>query len=669
MATSPTQIENDSTPKMSYRTQREFEMRSTKFPKDVDAAIAKWLEEQIKVRRKQLERRHKNLVPEWRRLAEGKPKEEKKSWPFENCANLVHQLIGEANDDLAARVMGVVWATAPIALFRYFTKSGNEHDAETNSRKSKLLEQAMDYFAYDPNELDLWNKENIWFSTGANIGTSWLCVVPEQRTEAVYIGYEEKKGSKFEDATLYEGPKVLNLRDEDVLYDPDADTPEDSDFLSKRGTLRRRDLQEREFKGLYKKGSVSQILGHPDRYGPDETQRKASKSKGVVQVEERVLAEWDIEECYFSWYHNKKKFKLIAWFHVGTKTVLNQVFNFIPDNQLPLVRTRLSSGEKGMNGRGLADMGRDAQEEVSTAKNQRTDAITWGILGLNRISPQNKNIDKNFKIFPGAAMPFGKDDFEHFSVGEPAMSGLSLQNEEGMIRQARERFGIGPAVAGDGAGKQMDKKGHYGSMGTLAVMQDSNTRVAHRTSDFRHSHVKLVSLLTDFYGFMGLGRKGSIFGLDDKLLSEALADHLERRVRIPIRAATASANREVTKQNELLLNAALGAYIKETSTMYQAAMNAQLPPLYKKWLTGIIKARTRLMQQIIRDFQLSDQPEEFVPNVEFEGDAERQKERQTNAQEKGIDPGVIEMAKKFRGVGAGAVPGRPPGMAEPSSGL
>ena len=452
------------------------------------------------------------------------------------------------------------------------------------------------------------------------------------------------------------------------MYDPECDTPEDSDFLSRRVTLTRRQLQEREFKGLYQKGSVAKILSHPDRYGPSENIRKADKGKGTGDAsEEKVLAEWDIEECYFYWYHNHKKFRLIAWFHYETKTMMNQVFNFIPENQIPLIRTRLSSGEKGMNGTGYASMLKYSQEEISTAKNQRTDSITWGMLGLNRLSPQNKNIDRNMKIYPGASLPFGKDEFEHLDVASPAMATLSMENEAAMIQQARERAGVGPAVAGQGAGGMMGKgrNAQYGSMGTLAVMQDSNTRVAHRTSDFRHAHVKLFGLLTDMYGAMGLGRKGSLFGLDDRLLNEALQDYLERRVKIPIRAATASANKEVTKQNELLLNQATMLYVKEASTMIQAVQNAQAPPFYKKWLTSIIKSRTRLMQQIVRDFNITDQPEEYIPEVEFE----EEKQGAPNAQAQGgVDPRVIEMAQRARQSGGVPVPGGAPGMGEPAGG-
>src|ERR1700675_1811473 len=400
-------------PKLSYRATRDFEMRSTSFGASVDEEIKKWVWEQLDVRGKQLENRHKHKVPEWRRLASGKPREENKSWPFENCSNLVHPIIGESSDELSARVLQLVWAVAPVIKYSYFTKVGDSSAAHDNSTKARLLEQFIDYVAYEPRELDLYRVENLWFHDSTDIGTAWVCAAPEKRVEAVHIGYDSVGGrNKFEESVLYEGPKVLNLRDEDVLYDPDANTPEDSVFLSRKVPLNRRDLQERVFFGHYRKADVEKILGRPDRYGPGEVRKRENSKKGVVATEDRILAEWDISECYFYWYVGKKKYRLIAWFHKETKTMLNQVFNFIPENQIPLVRTRLSLGESGMNGRGFADMGSNFQDEISTAKNQRNDATTWMMLGINTISPQNRNIDKNMKVFPGATLPFGNGEFE-----------------------------------------------------------------------------------------------------------------------------------------------------------------------------------------------------------------------------------------------------------------
>ena len=599
-------------PSVSERKPRVFEPRTITFPASTQTAIKEWLDKQITSYLERNRRLHEVEVPKRRRIVDGKPKEKNKSWPFPNASNLVHPLAGEAVDDLAARVLQLIWLTAPLVIYRYLMASADDKEAELYSAKAKLLETFFDYVAFDPKELDLYTRENKWFVDAAGLGKAWACVAPEQRMEAVWIGYKNDPDGDFENKSLYDGPKVINLRFEDILTDPDVEVFEENDPIVRRCTLKKRKLQERTFKGFFLAEPAKEVLDNPDRYGPSQVRRRENQEKGVNDSQDTTLAEWDIYECYFSWYHNKKKFRLIAWYHLHSKTMLNCVYNFVPENQVPIIETRIS-----VDGKGMAELLEGAQEEVSTAKNNRNNAILFGILGINRISPQNKNIDRNFTLWPGISLPFGAGEFEHFEVANPAMSAISLQNEEAMIKMAQERVGVGPAVAGSGTGGT-NKKGQYGSMGTLAVMQDSNTRASHRQSDFRHSHVRLASLLTDFYGFLGLGTKGALFGLDDKKLQEALDDYVSRRVRIPMRPSTASVNKEVTKQNEIMLNQAVSAYIKETSQQMQALADPRTPPEYKKWLVKVIKAKTRLMQQIVRDFQLSDQPQEFVPDIEPE---------------------------------------------------
>lgn len=647
MATAPT---------ITEKPALKFEPRSIAFPKEVQEEINKWLHTNIESLIKRNQNLHEVKVPIWRRIKDGRPREAKKSWPFPNCSNLVHQLVGEACDDLAARVLQLIWATAPLMYFKYFGKAADEEAAAHNSLKAKTLETFIDYVATDPRELALYPRENQWFMDSAALGKAWVCVVPEQRMEAVYAGYSDtKKASEFDEKVLYEGPKVVNLRYEDILVE-DGDIPfEENDPIVRRCTLGKRKLRERAFKGFFKEEETKKILEKPDRYGASNVKKRENQKKGIQENQDSTLAEWDIYECYFSWYHNKKKFRLIAWHHQHTNITANCVYNFIPDNQVPIIETRLTE-----DGRGYAEIGGDAQEEVSTAKNQRNDAITFGILGVNTIDPQNRNVDRNFTITPGMFIPAASGTFDHHEMANPAMAGLSLQNEAAMIQQAKERFGIGPAVSGMGAGSS-NKKGQFGSMGTIAVMQDSNTRSAHRQSDFRYAHIKLGGVYTDFYGFLGLGRKGSIFGLDDKILDEALQDVLDRKLRVPIRAATASVNREVTKQNQMILNQAIDAYIKSISQYLQAAVNpvaAQGPggEAYIGWLKKQIKAKNRWMQQMIREFQLSDQPQEFIPDIEL---PEEPKQNAAPQQAPGGPVDFTKMAQLIQQRGSGGAGAQP----------
>jgi hypothetical protein len=239
----------------------------------------------------------------------------------------------------------------------------------------------------------------------------------------------------------------------------------------------------------------------------------------------------------------------------------------------------------------------------------------------------NPNIDKNFEIFPSCVVPFSPDEFAQVKMSTDIGDG-GLQEEELALRLAAQRAGIDPAVTGMGAGSA-NKKGQYGSMGTLAIMQDGNTRVNHRVSDFRHSHVKLMSMCTAMYGKFGGTERAEMFGIDENILKEALSDYESKKVRIPIRAATASTNIEVSKQNDMLLRNALSQHNVEQAKLIQAiAQGGNMPPEAKAWMMKVCKSQDLMMKKTLRNFGF-DNPDLYVPEMEFsDGKAKQQQQPQ-----------------------------------------
>lgn len=644
---------------ISEREPKNFEPR-TAFDADARKEINDWLYKNIETLLRRLKRLHSTTIPEYRRIIDGRPREKNRSFPFPNCSNLVAQLVGESVDELVAWVLQLIWVTQPLVYFRYPDEKDSELAAK-NSNKEKALATYFDNNACDPRKLNLYTFQNKWYTGSAGLGKSWLCVAPEQRLESVWTGYNPTGGSKgkgadsFDEKNIYEGPKLINCRYEDILVNPDVDVFEENDPIVRRCCLNNRKIRERVFKGHFIDEVAKEVLKHPDRYGPDETRKRENQSKDITDSEDATMAEWDIYECYFSWFRNGRKFRLIAWYHMGTKKMLNCVFNFIPENQVPIIEARLS-----VDGKGFAEMLKDSQDEVSTAKNQRNDAILYGMLGVNTIDKQNKDLDRNFTLNPGVFLPAKKDAFQHYAMADSAMAGLSLQNEQAMIMQAKSRAGVDPPISGMGAGS-MGKNKQFGSMGTMAVLQTSNSRSAHRTSGFRHASVRLYAMLTDFYGFMELG--------DTALVKEALKDYLDRKMQIPVRAADASMNKEVTKQNEIILNQAVSAFIKEVSSLIQAYQNPTAgDATYKKWLRAIIIGRVRMFQQVVKDFQLTDNPAEFIPDIELP----MPQEPPQNAQPPQGGPAgptpINAISALVQRARAGGAPGGEPGMGGPPSG-
>jgi hypothetical protein len=634
-----------SRPKVDFRERKDFDFQDADFGESINKDIEEWLNESIRVELEAHDTLFKQKVPEWRRICDGQPREKNKSFPWPNAANYVVQVAGQACDDIAARVIGLIWNIAPVAMFRYFQKTD---DLKRQSNKKKILEQFIDAVAFDPRELDLYRKENIWFAESAKLGTSFLAVRPEKCVEVERVGYSDKRKVVQLDTTeLYSGPAIDNVEYENVLCNSSAPTWKDSRLKVQIIPTAKHELQERAFTGYYNQDAVDRILEKPDRHGPSINKQREQSKKGINQGQASALAEWDIYACWFWWYVTmrskegkpaKVKVQLLTSYHYSSRTILRQVFNFCPKNAVPIIPTKLSISDKGVRGRGYAELLWNAQEEISTAHNQRTDARTMAITGIFRTS--NSALDKDISVYPFCMIPAQKDELELLKNQTDIGDG-GLEDEIHTLQLASDRAGISPAMSGLGTGV-LNKKGQYGSMGTLAILSLSDSRTSHRVSDFRHSHISIIDLCTAMYGKFGTGQRGSLFGLDDAILREALADYTDGKIRIPVRAATASVNQEADKQNLLLLKKTLQEHTEEKIKMMQALqMNTNMDPLAKKTLMDAIQSQDEMMRRLLREFSLTDTPEEFVPEVE----TQNAPQGQARAVATGPDPRVIGMAR------------------------
>jgi len=92
-------------------------------------------------------------------LIQGKPSEEKKSFPWENASNVVIQITATCQDILKAAIMGSIRGVLPIFNTEMV---GEWAEDEKGPDQRSALESAMVYFASEPDELDLYRVENLW---------------------------------------------------------------------------------------------------------------------------------------------------------------------------------------------------------------------------------------------------------------------------------------------------------------------------------------------------------------------------------------------------------------------------------------------------------------------------------------------------------------------------
>lgn len=591
---------------------KDIQLVETRFGTDTDTEIEQWVFEQLEWLIDAHKVMHLSKLTKLRKLYDGTPATETKSFPWPNASNVVVQVIGETVDTTVAWVLGVHYATHPLWVFQNYRKPtpGQEEEYE---KQRQVLEDFMDLMGYEPTELDLFRKEGIWYTDACKLGTGFVKLSYEHNVEAVAVGYtsSRKRKIEFTDEVVYSGPQVDNLRHEDVLVDPAAPTLQKSGFVAQVRTLRRTQLEERGILGLYNKDKVETVLGHPDRGGMKMSQQQELQDQGVMVSHGHATEEWDIHECYFPWWHNGHKFRLILSYHKSSRTVLRCVFNFLPQNELPIVRARLGYRNSGMYGKGFAELLEWYQEEISTIHNQRNDNATAANTRMLRVSPRARNLDANFEIYPFSLLVGEKDEIEAIPIADVYQS--SFQNEEMALRHVQSRAGVAPAIAGAGQGSVQRRPNVYSAMGTLAAMQEGTTRTNLEVTDFRHAHVTLGSLLVRTYAKFGIGDKAELFGVDAVHLQKALEHVAQNNMRIPIRAATASLNKEVEKQSDMLMVGLMQRHYTSIGQLLQAVSNPIIPEELRKYLTKTAYAATRLMRRILKDFGY-DQPDQFVPD-------------------------------------------------------
>ena len=647
---------------------KQFELVDVSFGKDVEADIERFIEQQLMWLEDAHQELHKSKLPKWRRIYLGIPAEATRNFPFPNAANTIVQVVGETVDTMVARVMGLLYATHPLWNFQNFCKEATMDKRKLRETQRKLIEEFMEIVGMEPAELNLQPIEALWFTDACKLGTAFIKLAMEHVVESVVVGYESdaKKRIKGNETVIYSGPRVTNLRHEDVLADPSADTLEKAPFVAVKHKLYRTDLEDRAFRGIYDPKVVDQIIMSPDRTAPREQERQEMQDQGIsTPARPEATAEWEVSECYFPWWQNGRKYRLFYSYHKKTKKVLRKVFNFFPTNELPVKRTRLGYRTNGLYGHGYAELLETYQEELSTTHNQRLDNGTVANIRALRVSPRARALDANMELYPSALLVGEKDEIEAVQVGDVYPS--TFKNEEMTLQLVARRAGITPAISGSGTGGMMKRPAVYSAQGTLAVMQENNSVVGFATSEFRHAHVILGSAVTALYGKFGTEGREEMFGMDGQTLKDALKEFEGNRLRIPIRASTGSMNKEVDKQTGMLIAGLMQRYITASGQLMQAIASPMAPPETKQFFTRAIQTSELLHKRILKDFGY-DQPDIYVPEAQVSDQPQGQQGQPQGQPGAGAGPGGGVPMAGAGGGGAGALAGLLPGAGMGGSG-
>jgi hypothetical protein len=557
-----------------------------------------------------------NLLPEWVKVYKGTPDVQRKSFPWPDASNLVIQLAATHADELLSRIMSIYQSDQ-----LFISEVLGDFDDGIGDDQAKMFEKFLSDVSLDPSELDLYRVEEVVFGSAIKYGTG-VCKFPWLfQQEQVYLGKETSVESAFTLKTLSDNPRPENVPLNRFIIDPACSTLRNSSFFAHIVPYKKNDLRNilemPDDEHIFNKERVREVIAlGPDRQGPDYMQMMQEESKGMNNNWDDVGGEWDIHECWFSWWHMHKKYRIVAHWHQKSRTLLGGIFNPYPMNEAPFEDAKLAYDDDTYYGYGFMEMLQVYQTEVSRGHNQRVDNRDLANTGVVRVNV-GSSLASVIQIYPGAMIPAAKDEIELMTLGQPGAT-LTSEDETLTLGLAKDRSGVDPAVGGTGGGIVNSKRGNYSAQGTAIAMQSINNRNNLRMSDMRSAHVRIGGKIGRQYSEYGV-RPDRLRRYGDKteILKAALENYRNGKLGLLIKPATASNNKELEKQNDILLLSTMER-IQMSDQQMIASMTTQagMPQDLKNYMADCIYAKNALFSRILREFEHPDY-DRLAPIPEF----------------------------------------------------
>lgn len=581
-------------------------LTKVQFGKDAEDMMWKHIEDQCEYWLDKTKSFRTTTLKKYARLYKGTPMGEIKNTPWPNAANNVIQVIATHCDQLLSRVMAVYMVEPlwPVKLLGELGTDGSSTDMKDT------LEGFLGDAALDTDELDMYRVEQTWFSGACRNGTAIIKTPYQYMVESQLIEIDgvDSGATKahFKSWTKYDGPRPTNVPLNKFVTNLNYPRLRDSPIRIEIATLSRWQLQERVELGLYDQKDVEKVLGQPDRAGlHEEVQEYMEKSSGITDspTQGEVGDEYDVLEVEFDYWHNTQKFSLRAHLHLASEVHFICYYNYYPENLSIYEDAKLAYDDDQYLGYGLAEMLKGYQDEVSIIHNQRTDAGTLNNTTAFRIN-KNSKLRSILTFYPGVMVPADKEEIERLDTSNPYAT--RTESESLTVAYAQQRSGIDPAIGGAGGGIVNPKRGVYSAQGTFAVMQQQNNRTSLRTSDMRNAHTRVGDKIAKVYAHFGLGSKIRGYGVDQQTIIQAFEYFRQGKLGILIRPGSASINKEMEKQNDIMLTQHLERLYAGDAQIIQALGNQGMPPELKEYYIDMMKAKNLLMKHILRSYGHED---------------------------------------------------------------
>jgi hypothetical protein len=403
--------------------------------------------------------------------------------------------------------------------------------------------------------------------------------------------------------TKIAGPALIRPRLQDFLVPKQAETLRSSPWMAHRVMLTEDDLMVRQFSGIYQEEQVKKVLESPQTQ-PDEATRRETESQGFSTTAYDPF--FEIWEWWGLFHLPGHKFAtwIIVPMHLPTKTPLSGLVNFYPTQMNPFFFSNFQPNESGIYGRGICRMARSGNLEVNKLHKHRVDnAMVANTRMFTVKSGLFQTLGKKFKIWPGRMVPVGEhDDFQAVPIADTYRS---TQEEELLTRRTLEQLvGLSDFSLSSGGGEGLKR---VGATAALTAVQESGRVLNARLNHIRTMYAELAAWVLEMDAHFRpmeeirqvLGEKAAQSML---AMFEAPVEAVRGHMIVELTASSATVNREMSKQSDILLVNIMSTYAQRYFQIAQLVLQPEIPDQLKQVGLSISKMMNELMRDILRDF-------------------------------------------------------------------
>lgn len=527
----------------------------------------------------------------------------KKTMPFVGAANEVMPVVAMVVDPTHARLDTGIFKQNPV-----FTIKG---------LKRSILPTVPGLAAwidfYQRHFLKLRSVVSPRLLECAKLGDMVLKTV-YHRDEVDSLTYDDDFNVIERTETRFSGPKVFGISAGDFLFPTGYQILQDCPIVAERQRTTFDKLKIAE-----SSKALTDVDKVKDQESHDRTPLEEAREDAVQHTPTRRMNDIVVYEAWFMWTLRGKPVRLVATYHLETRTFLQLRYNWYFHQRYPYTLVPFTVSNDSLHGIGLAEMVKPFQDAITRFQQMSSDNAYLANIRMY-IAKRDAGIEDVPRIFAGRVFHVDdpRKDFIPFAASDIYPSTIvERQNLFGMVekRTGTSDYSIGreSPIIGTRAT----------ATGTLALIQQAAHRVEEVMENVRIGLGEVMENCVYIWIQYGLGGIDDLVFGDDQIGLQVKEffrlvkrENVAGAIAIDLTVTDASGSRQATQQMQLQIIQVMMGYLEKVLSAGQAALAAQEQlPQFAEMIKEVMRAARQMFKDLLNKYDIRN-PEDYIPDLE-----------------------------------------------------